>query len=157
MRPTIVIGLGNPLMSDEGIGIHVVRALAARAGEFPHVDFLDAGTSGMNALHAMAGRRKAIFVDCAFMEAAPGTILQFDPANVSSRKGLGRLSLHEGDLLDMIELSRRLGECPAELVVFGIQPERVEPAEMLSNTLALRMADYAEAVCAELRRFPLFR
>lgn len=150
MKPTVVIGLGNLLMSDEGIGIHVLRALGERAGGLQDADLVDAGTSGMSALHAMANRRKAVFVDCAFMGEKPGAVRRFTPSQVSSHKQLPGFSLHEGDLLDAIELSRKLGECPGEVVIFGIQPERVAPGETLSPVLRDRLREYVELVHAEV-------
>jgi len=98
----------------------------------------------------MAGRRKAVFIDCAFMDEAPGTIRRFTPDQVSSQKALAGLSLHEGDLLKIIELSRSLGECPPEVVIFGIQPQSIEPGEALSPALSTRLDEYADAVAAEL-------
>lgn len=148
--PCIVIGLGNLLMSDEGIGVRLVERLAARAAEFQDVQFLDAGTSGMVALHAMAGKHKAVFVDCALMGEPPGTIRRFTPEQASSLKKMPGLSLHEGDLFGILELSKQLGECPPEVVIFGIQPDRIEPEPQLSPTLAGRLADYEAAVRAEL-------
>ena len=113
-------------------------------------DFVDLGTSAMRALHAMAGRRKAVFVDCALMGEAPGTIRRFTPEQVRSQKALSGLTLHEGDLLKVIELSRTLGECPEEVVIFGIQPECIEPGEALSPILAARLGEYTDAVACEL-------
>ena len=149
MKQVVVIGLGNPLMSDEGVGVRVVQALEAE-GVHPRADFVDAGTSGMKALHAMAGRAKAILVDCAKMRTEPGTLRRFGPDHVVSRKELPGFSLHEGDLLNTIELSRRIGECPAEVVIFGIEPARVEMGESLSPALASRLGEYVEAVKAEI-------
>ncbi|OQW94738.1 MAG: hypothetical protein BWK77_08750 [Verrucomicrobia bacterium A1] len=151
MHSVVVIGLGNPLMSDEGIGIHVIQALEARAGEFPGVDFLDAGASGMTALHAMAGRRKAVFVDCARMGELPGSIRRFTPDQVVSGKVLPGFSLHEGDLLAFIRLSERLGECPKEIVIFGIEPASVESGQELSAELTANLSRYQDLVVAELR------
>lgn len=151
MRPVLAAGLGNPLLTDEGIGIAVVEALAEeRAERMLDVEFLDLGTSMMRAVHAMAGRRKAVFVDCAFMGSDPGTICRFLPDDVHSVKALAHFSLHEGDLLQAIEISRVAGECPGEIVLFGIQPESIEPGLQLSRTLASRLTQYAEAVAGEL-------
>lgn len=149
MKDVVVIGLGNPLMSDEGVGIAVVQALLGR-GEHPRADFIDAGTSGMKALHAMAGRKKAVFVDCAKMHARAGTLRRFGPDAVASRKELPGFSLHEGDLLNAIQLSRRIGECPDEVVILGIEPGKLEMGQGLSEELAARLGEYLAAVDAEL-------
>jgi hydrogenase maturation protease len=151
MNEVAVIGLGNPLMSDEGVGVRLIEKLSALGKDFPGVDFLDLGTSGAKVLHAVAGRRKAIIIDCAFMDEAPGAIVRFAPPDVRSRKKIPRMSVHEGDLMQFIELSRALGECPDEVVIFGIQPDVVALGESLSPALAARTDEYVAAVVAELR------
>jgi len=151
MKDTVIIGLGSPLMSDEGVGVHLIRRLPTHGPFGPRVDLLDLGTAGARILHAVAGRRKVIFVDCAFMDEEPGAIRRFTPDDVKSERVLPRMSLHEGDLLQFIELSRRLGECPEEVVIFGIQPQDTFPGEELSATLADRMEGYLEAILTELR------
>lgn len=150
MIDTVVIGIGNLLLSDEGIGIHVVRTLIRSGREFPGVDLLDLGASGMDLFHKIAGRRKAILIDCALMDEAPGTIKRFTPDEVRSRKEVSALSFHEGDLLDILDLSKRVGEYPEEVVIFGIQPQEFSPSEDLSALLQERMTDYTACIEAEL-------
>lgn len=149
-REVVVIGLGNPLMTDEGVGIHLIAKLTAGA-EFPDVGFHDLGTSGTRVLHAIAGKRKAIFVDCALMGEKPGVIRRFTPEDVYSVKNLGQFSLHEGDLFSILELSRRLGECPGEIIIFGIQPQAVLPGRALSPVLLAKLDKYVASVTAELQ------
>jgi len=150
MKPILVAGLGNPLMGDEGIGPRVIEALLREADRFPDVEFVDLGAGGMAALHAMAGRRRAVFVDCARMGELPGTIRRFTAREVRSRKDLPGVSLHESDLLAVIGLSRRLGECPEETVIFGIEPVDISAGKGLSPALREGLARYTAAVAAEL-------
>jgi hydrogenase maturation protease len=146
----VVGGLGNLLMTDEGVGIHVIRELMKRPALSNNVDFVDLDSSLMGMVHAIAGRQKAILVDCARMGDPAGTIRRFTPDDVSSVKILSRFSLHEGDLLNGLELSRRLGECPKEVVIFGIQPESVAPGEGLSPSLQQRLESYVQSILQEL-------
>jgi hydrogenase maturation protease len=146
----LVIGLGNPLMRDEGVGLAVVQRLMERSERFPGVDFLEAGASLMGAMHRMAGRKKVLFVDCALMGAEPGTWRRFTPEQARSVKRLAGLSLHEGDLYSLLELSRRLGEFPEDVVIFGIEPAAIEMGEGLSDALRSRLMEYAQAVENEL-------
>lgn len=149
MTDTVVIGMGNPLMSDEGIGIRVLEQLRTRA--LPDdVEVMDLGTYGMAVLHAIAGRRRAIFIDCACMGEAPGTLRRFTPDEVSSTKLQTRLSLHEGDLLHTLSLSRSLGECPDDVVILGIEPEGMEPGDALSPVLARNLQAYTDVLVAEV-------
>jgi hydrogenase maturation protease len=143
-KDILVAALGNTLMSDEGVAVAVLGRLSAEAARFPRAELMELGASAMRALHAMAGRRKAVFVDCALMGEQPGTIRRFTPEQVQSRKALSGLSLHEGDLLKVIELSRALGECPEEVVIFGIEPQSVEPGEALLRVSLMATHTFAQ-------------
>ncbi len=151
---TVLIGMGNPLMRDEGIGPRVLEALNERNLVPPGVEVADLGTAGFQVLHVIAGRRKAVFIDCARMSETPGTMRRFTPDEVKSQKVLTRLSLHEGDLLHTLELSRQLGERPEEVVIFGVEPDEIAPGQELSAALAARLDEYVEAVTAELKIAP---
>ena len=148
-RPVVIVGLGNPLRMDDGIGSRVVAELEAR-GQVPEtVETLDLGTAGFAVLHAIAGRRKAVFIDCAFMGKPPGSITRFKPDEVHSDKLQSRCSLHEGDLLHTLELARKLGACPEDVVILGVEPERIESGQTLSPTLESRLDHYVQATRSE--------
>ena len=149
-KDTVVIGLGNILLSDEGIGVHIVRRLLSQQDKFPLVDFIEAGSAGMNLLHILANRKKAVIIDCTKMGEKPGTIRRFSPNDVQSVKKLGQFSLHEADILQVINLSKQLGECPKEIVFFGIEPESPEPGEELSQTLSANLDSYATEIRKEI-------
>jgi hydrogenase maturation protease len=151
-KPVVVLGLGNPLMADEGIATYLLEFLVDRAAEYPDVDFIDAGTGGLSILYQIEGRQKAIVIDCAFMDEPPGTIRRFTPDEVESRKVLAHQSLHEADLMKILAIARDLGQAPDEIVIFGIQPERVEPGMGLSRTLRDRINEYISAILHELRK-----
>jgi hydrogenase maturation protease len=152
LKDTVVLGFGNPLMADEGIGVEVVSLLSRRADEFPSVEFIDAGTAGFSLLHKLSGRRKAIIIDCCVMGAEPGAIRMFTPGDVKSVKQLSHFSLHEADILQVIDLACRLGECPGEILIFGIEPETIKMQKSLSPVLAERLGNYVEMVEAQLRQ-----
>ena len=148
-KATVVLGLGNPLMADEGIGVHLIERLARCAERYPDVDLIDAGTGGMSLLHLIEGRAKAIFLDCAFMGLEPGSLRRFTPEEVRTTKVLAHQSLHEADLLRILSLAEQLGQCPEEIIIFGIEPEVVEPRQGLSAALLDKTEDYlAEIGCA---------
>jgi hydrogenase maturation protease len=146
----VVLGLGNPLMADEGVGVALIERLAPLAEQYPDVEFIDAGTGGMAVLHWIEGRRKAVFVDCAFMGEPPGTMRRFAPDEVRSTKELAHQSLHEADLLKILDLARELGQGPREVVIFGIQPQTVIPRLGLSKIVADRMDHYVEVIRSEI-------
>ena len=150
-KETIVLGLGNPLMGDEGIGIKLIEMLQSASGDFPEADFVDAGTGGMSLLHLIAGRTKAIIIDCCIMGTEPGTIKQFTPDQVKTVKQLTHLSLHEVDIIKVIDLARQLGECPEEIIFIGIEPETVTQQMELSKIITDRLTQYTETIKAQLR------
>ncbi len=149
-KPIVVLGLGNPLMADEGIGVDLVGRLAREAGRYPAVDFIDAGTGGLSVLHLIEGRRKAVFVDCAYMDEAPGTIRRFTPEEVCSTKVLAHQSLHEADLLRILALAEQLGQSPEQITIFGIQPQVVEARQGLSEVLRDRIDQYLARIRSEI-------
>jgi hydrogenase maturation protease len=158
----VVIGLGNILLSDEGSGVHIVRQLSNQSAKsetsplggqdkFPGVEFIDAGAAGMNLLHLIANRKKAIIIDCAKMGEKPGTLKRFTIDQVTSIKHLTHFSLHETDILQVLNLSKQLGECPDKVIFFGIEPESLNPGQNLSKTLSAKIDTYISAIFRELR------
>lgn len=142
----VVIALGNILMADEGIGPRVLAELGEMAG----VEMVDQGTNGFAVIHSISGKRKAVFVDCAFMGETAGQIRRFVPEEVAGSEVELRLSQHEGDLLSTIEMARALGTCPEEIVIFGIQPATVAPGLSLSEPLERGVDQYVRLLRKEL-------
>jgi hydrogenase maturation protease len=149
-KDTVVIGLGNTLMGDEGIGCVIAGRLLSQQEKYPGIEFIDAGSGGMSLLHIISGRKKAVIIDCAVMGAEPGTIKRFTPEQTKSVKQLSHYSLHEADVLQIIEMSRRLGECPETIVILGIEPGSVEHGRELSDALSGRLSEYIKTIEKEL-------
>ncbi len=142
-------------MTDEGIGVYLVNELAKLASPseaLSRIQFEDLGTSGLAVLHNIAGKHKAVIIDCALMGEPPGTIRRFTPDEVSPN-AKRRFSLHEGDLFSVLELSQHLDEAPAEIILFGIEPYEVVTGRTLSEILASRVPEYLKLVAAELNLF----
>ena len=151
MHATAIIGLGNLYMSDEGIGPRVVAELLQREEPLQNVDVMDLGMNGFQVVHELAGRRKVVFVDCAVMGEPPGTLRRFTPEEVRTQKVQPATSSHGGDLLQTIRLARDMGDCAEEIVIFGVEPGRVEQGEGLSEELTKRLGEYVEAIVQEVR------
>jgi hydrogenase maturation protease len=104
----------------------------------------------MYLLHSIAGRHKVILIDCAKMGLAPGTMRRFTPDDVATVKQMTHLSLHEVDILRVIELARMLDQCPDEIVIFGIQPQTIELQMHLTDTLQQRLPEYISQIVQEI-------
>lgn len=152
MKPILIICLGNPLMRDEGIGIRLATELSVHLTDNPDIEVLDLGTGGISVIHAIAGRKKVVFVDCAIMEKSPGCMYRFTPEQANSKKVQMRYSLHEGDLFNSIELSRNLGECPDNIIIFGIEPKEITHGEGLTSELENNIQQYIQIIMEESNR-----
>jgi hydrogenase maturation protease len=80
----------------------------------------------------------------------PGLIRRFTPEQVISKKIRMRYSMHEGDLLNTIELSRRFGECPDNIVIFGIEPMEISDGQGLTSELEDNIQQYIQTILKEL-------
>lgn len=138
-------------MADEGVGVHLVEALRSRLeADRGDIDFVSLGTHAMRLLHEMEGRRRVYLIDCTYFDASPGTIRSFQPEEVNSLKCVANLSLHEGDLLQLLSLAQQLDIIPEKVIFFGVQPADVSMGEELSPTLQENLPRYIEYVTETL-------
>lgn len=138
-------------MSDEGVGVYLAEEIARRQLLPDNVEVLELGTGNLNVIHAIADRRLVVFIDCARMGCEAGEMRRFGMDDVVSRKVQPNWSAHEGDLLTLLEISRTIGELPDEVVLFGIEPERIEYGEELSATLQDRFEEYVGQIADWVR------
>lgn len=148
-KRTVIVGVGNALLKDEGIGVHVVRALqemglASPGGE---VEVVDGGTSP-GALDWAEGADKLIIVDAARGGGEPGTIYRFAPDEVSGEPKL-LTSLHDLGLLDSLRMMESLGDPPRETVIIGVEPAEVDWGLELTPTLRAKLPDVVRRVVEE--------
>jgi len=152
-RKTLVLGLGNPLMADEGIGTEIIKKLQSASEKFPEADFIDAGTGGLSILYKLQGRKNVVIIDCAKMNTAPGTIKKFTPQQVRSIKTVNDLTLHDVDIFKVVELAVKMDSAPQNIVFFGIEPKEILPRLGLSDELAARIDEYVRIIEQEISNF----
>lgn len=129
-----VIGLGNVLLRDEGIGVHAVEALRKNF-DFPEeVRLLDGGTLGLDLLPWIEGMERILFVDAVDLKKEPGIIAVIEDEELPSFLE-PKLSLHHVGLSDLLFASSFMGIRPSKITLIGIQPEKVEIGLTLSDTL----------------------
>ena len=149
-KPIIIIGIGNILMHDEGIGVRTVECLAQRP--LPdYVEVLDGGTSGCNLVDHVADREAVIVIDAADGGDAPGTLTWCDADDLLDAVETP-LSLHEFGLLETLKMARTLGCAPRQTLVLGVQPEQVSLGLGLSETVAALIPRLIDIVLAEAAR-----
>lgn len=148
-KPILLLGLGNPLQADDGVGCRTVQELEKRA--LPDgVELLDGGTPGIGLLSLIEGRRRVIVVDAAEMGRAPGQVVRLTPADILPAGSPVNLSLHTAGFADALALGQALNMTLPEIVVFGVQPARVEWSEELSPAVEAAVMPLVEAVLREI-------
>jgi hydrogenase maturation protease len=116
----LVLGVGNILLSDEGIGVRVVEALEEEA--LPEsVELLDGGTAAADLLDRLEGRRKIIIIDAVRGGGRPGDVYRFAPADVGGSDQM-QTSVHQVGLLEALAMAEYLGETPRNVVIYGVEP-----------------------------------
>jgi len=137
---TLVIGIGNNLLTDDGAGVHVIERLR-EAGLPEHVELVDGGTLGFALLEQVESAQRLIVVDAAQMDAEPGTVRSFRDRDMDVYLSTcRRSSVHEVNLMDVISAARFRGMMPARYALVGIQPVSVdwgsEPTEPVARGVA---------------------
>ncbi|MDY6934623.1 MAG: HyaD/HybD family hydrogenase maturation endopeptidase [Spirochaetota bacterium] len=123
MQSTLIIGIGNILQSDEGIGVHIVNHILESGIKLPEeVEVIDGGTSGFDLLPYMKGRDKIIIIDALRTDDVPGSIYRFSPDY--ALESHTSLSLHEVGIMQVIKMLYFMGENP-KIEIIGIVPEDI--------------------------------
>lgn len=127
----LVLGIGNVLLADEGIGVHVVRALETGYDLPADVTVIDGGTSGMDLLDALCAAEAVAIVDCADLGEAPGSLREIEGEGVPAFFRT-RISPHQIGLSDLMAAAVLLERLPARFALIAVQPASTELALELS-------------------------
>lgn len=150
----VILGLGNVLLQDDGVGVRAVERLAAEYAIPDGLEVLDGGTLGMSLLSRLAGADAAILVDAVRADAPAGTLVQISGSDVGPAVET-RLSPHQVGVADLLDGLRWLGETPARLRLIGLVPERIELGLDLSPAVETNLGSLVEAVAREARSLGL--
>ena len=146
---TVVIGLGNPLMGDDGLGLAALERLRSRYAVPPEVELVDGGTWGMNLLPVIEEAGRVILIDAIDAGAAPGTPIRLERERLP-RYLATKISPHQVDLRDVLGLAELRGTLPDDTIALGLQPERVALGDQLSEALTRRVDELVRLVVQEL-------
>jgi len=136
-KPILVLGVGNLLLKDEGVGVHVARKLMEM--DLPsHVEVLEGGTGGFDLVDEIEGRKKVIVVDTAKAGKPPGTMYRMTTEDIEETEK-AHISLHEIDMTDLLKLADLFKIEKPEIVIIGIEPKDME-------TPSLELSPEIEAV-----------
>lgn len=134
---TVVLGVGNTLLSDEGVGVHVVEQLRREHPDLEAVEYLDGGTLSFTLAGPMAEADQLIIIDAAELKAAPGTVTLFENQAMDDYLGRGkRRSVHEVSLLDLLAIAHLTDSLPPRRALIGIQPQALGWGDVPSPVVA---------------------
>jgi len=120
----LVLGLGNVLLGDDGIGAAALDALERDYRIPPEVRLVEGGTLGLSLLDEIAEARHVILVDAVATDAPPGTLVRLDGAEVMDAVR-DRLSVHQVGVADLLNAARLIGRYPASVVLLGLVPDLI--------------------------------
>jgi hydrogenase maturation protease len=148
----IVLGIGNLLLCDDGVGVHAVHKLMNEYELPEFVQLIDGGTKGLDLLPLLEGKDKLLIIDAANFKKTPGTIDAVEGEKIPSFLS-SKLSVHQIGLPDMLFASRFMGITPSEMCLVGIQPKSTETGTELSEELKKQMEPLIERVLQKLKEW----
>jgi hydrogenase maturation protease len=147
----LILGLGNLLCTDDGLGPAAAQAIAETRVIPDGVQVMDGGTLGLALLPYLEDAERAILVDAIDTDAPPGTLVRLEGDEVGPAVA-ARLSVHQVGVSDLIEAARWRGRIPPTLVLLGLVPESTDLGVGLSPSVQAKMAGLLDAVVDEARR-----
>jgi hydrogenase maturation protease len=138
---TLVLGVGNSLLTDEGAGVHAVRYLETHCGGRDDIELVDAGTLSFTLAGAIENCAALIVIDAAELREAPGTVRLFEREAMDRFLARNRsLSVHEVSLLDVLSMARLADRLPERRALIGIQPASIDWGEQPSERVAAALS-----------------
>lgn len=152
-RKTLILGIGNSLLQDEGAGVHAIRMLSEQIAQRDDIELMDGGTLSFTLAGAIEDAEQLIVIDAAQYDGEPGTTKVFVGEQMDAFIGGNRkLSVHEVSLIDLMMIARLADRLPQQRALIGIQPHSIDWGETPSPPVAgaIRLAcDQALQLVAE--------
>jgi hydrogenase maturation protease len=145
----VVLGLGNRLRRDEGLGVHALERLGECYSLDPAIRLVDGGVLGLDLLAYVEGARRLLVLDAMLTDGPPGSLARLAGDAIPAYLG-AHGSSHEIGLPDLLALTRLRGTEPEEIVLLGMQPGTIELGWELSGAVAARIDELADAAAAQL-------
>jgi hydrogenase maturation protease len=154
--PLLVIGIGNVLLGDEGVGVHVLRELERRAGRgdvsLPaDTRLIEGGTMGLSLLPLLAGARAVLFLDAVDLRLAPGAVVVLRCEALRGQVG-GRGHVQLAGVAELLCAARLAGLLPAAVALVGVQPGEIEIGLDLTEVVRAALPAAVAATIDELRQ-----
>ena len=136
MSPVLVLGVGNTLMSDDGVGVRLLERLQSEAPPMAGVEYVDAGTLSFILLPRIQACGALIVLDAAHLGETPGAMRALTGPDMDEFLRTARCSVHEVGIRDLLDLARLTDSLPERRAFIGIQPKQVGWGDLLSQEVA---------------------
>jgi hydrogenase maturation protease len=146
----VILGVGNLLLSDEGVGVHVANELL-KTNLPPEVSVIEGGTDGFRLLNIITEADRLIVIDALKGDAPPGSIYRFDIGEVQNAPTGFKTSVHQIGILEVLDLSELIGKTPHTTVI-GIEPKSLEMGMDLSPEIKTKIPKIIQLVLDELEK-----
>lgn len=146
----LILGVGNVLLTDEGVGVRTLKELERRYAFSCDVELLDGGTAGIELLRHIQDRDHIFIIDAMKCGQPPGTVVRVEGNDVPTAF-LTRISPHQLGLSDLLAAAMLTDDLPGNLVLFGVEPDNLDPGLDLSEPVEKCLGKLIEAVVGELR------
>ena len=154
---TLVLGIGNTLLTDEGVGVHVVELLRAEHSSAHLATFLDGGTLSFSLAGDLAEHQRLIVVDAAHTGSEPGTVVCYEGMQMDRYLHGNRKSVHEVGLGDLLDIAKLSGHYPEQRALVGVEPLSMEWGESVSEPVARALPEAAQQVLTLIGRWNQLR
>ncbi len=149
---TALIGLGNILLRDEGVGVHVVTALREKYIFSPPAELIDGGTMGLNLLPFFENSTRVLIVDAVDFGREPGYIEEIEDDRIPAILH-PKLSVHHIGLSDVLLAAALMGIKPEKICLIGVEPESIDVGMEMTDAIRSAMGKITDAVIDKLRQW----
>ncbi|MDI6785725.1 MAG: HyaD/HybD family hydrogenase maturation endopeptidase [bacterium] len=147
-KKIVIVGIGNILLTDEGIGVHVISEL--KKEEIPsYIEIIDAGTATIDLIDSICDVDKLILIDAVKGGGKAGSIYKFDPSDIEFEKEVVS-SLHQVGLIEVLNIAQKLGRRPKDVVVIGVEPKEIRWGLELSKEIKEKIPEIIKLVLKEV-------
>ncbi|MDX2456351.1 MAG: HyaD/HybD family hydrogenase maturation endopeptidase [Gammaproteobacteria bacterium] len=150
---TLILGIGNTLLADEGTGIHMLDYMSRHYPDLTGVEYLDGGTLSFTLAPWIEEADNLIVIDAAELDAPPGTVEVFTGEEMDRFAGKTKRSVHEVSLGDLLAIAHLTGTIPENRVLVAIQPEKIDWGSCLSNPVKRALPAAAQQIVERLGRW----
>ena len=147
-----ILGIGNTLFSDEGVGIHLLPILEERLKDYKNVEIIEGLTDGMRLLGPVEDAENLIIIDAINAGKEGGTIITLDGDEIPAYFGI-KMSIHQLGFQEVLLAAKMRERYPKQIMMFGMQPTSLELGIELTETNRGKLDELAHAVIEQVNRW----